>query len=308
MTQNLTKITSWDDRIPVATAAEIESRLRALKSPASYLAGREVGAPLQPRDILLFLRTSRKELALGPSIRSQHHRYVLITAVRGSGVMGINTRMHHVREGQSILVLPFQAHWYESHSSADIRWFFVTFEHEKDPRLEALRDRGGVDGGEEAWEAARDVLRYWQTPAETDLLGPRFGVWLHLLAQRARLRRRSSHRLAAPSPDGEWMIEINRYILENRQLPISVAQLARQLHISASLLRSKFHRLAGYPVGRHIRMLKLQHACELLHDTRLRINEVAERCGYDSLFSFSRAFHNAYRTSPSRYRKKLGRA
>jgi hypothetical protein len=68
-------------------ADSLQARLidqgRALEQPRDFWKGRIFPAPLRPQNILVFTRASRKELFLGNASRSLHHRYVLITAVKG---------------------------------------------------------------------------------------------------------------------------------------------------------------------------------------------------------------------------------
>jgi AraC-like DNA-binding protein len=262
-----------------------------------------------PQNILIFHRTSRTVLQHGSTFRHQHHRYVLITAVHKGGEIGVDARTHPIGEGQSLLVLPFQAHWYVNLSSAAIHWVFVTFEHEKDARLETLRDQGALRLGAGDLTPLRDLLRAWQTPREYDTVRPRLSLWLHALATRARQRGPALAPAPAATSDGEWLAGINRFVFENREVTPSLSEIAHRLRVSASLLRSRFRRITGKSVGRYVRELKLQYGCELLHDTSLSITEVAQRCGYDSVFSFSRAFHKTYALSPSSYRKtyQIGR-
>jgi len=269
-----------------------------------YWNGQSFPQPILPQNIIVFHRLDRASLQLSAAFRHQHHRYVLITAVKHGGEVGVDTRTYPISEGQSLLVLPFQAHWYVKLHSATIHWVFVTFDHEKDARLEALRDQGGLRV-KDGLAPLRDVLRAMRTPRQHDTVRPLLSLWLHALTLRANQKRRKPIEDAPvrEGEDGEWLSEINRFVFENREETPSLAQIARRLRVSASLLRSRFRRITGKSVGRYVRELKLQYACELLHDTSLSITEVAQRCGYDSVFSFSRAFHKAYTFSPTAYRK-----
>ena len=60
-------------------------------------------------------------------------------------------------------------------------------------------------------------------------------------------------------------------------------------------------------IGRHLRQLRLEQACGLLRLGPQRVSEVAEQCGFASIYSFSRAFRLAYGVSPLAYRHS-GRA
>jgi AraC-like DNA-binding protein len=51
-----------------------------------------------------------------------------------------------------------------------------------------------------------------------------------------------------------------------------------------------------------LRQLRLEQACGLLRLGPQRVSEVAEQCGFASIYSFSRAFRLAYGVSPLAYR------
>jgi transcriptional regulator GlxA family with amidase domain len=83
---------------------------------------------------------------------------------------------------------------------------------------------------------------------------------------------------------------------------MSVKQMAAALGISSSHLRARFRVSCGVSIGRHLRQLRLQKACGLLRLSQSRVTEIAEQCGFSSIYSFSRAFHSAYGMSPLGYR------
>jgi AraC-like DNA-binding protein len=280
---------------------------RRLKAPQDYWKGREYGLPLLPQNVLVFARGSGKELNLGDSFRTQHHRYVLITAVQGEGHVGIDARIHPLRAGQSLLIHPFQVHWYEGlNHSAAFRWVFVTFEHEADERLERLRGLGGLEAAENSALLLR-FLSAWQDAASQELVPLRLAEWLFLLGKAAQRKQRSPSSRPPISPGAELVVKINRLVFRHREDELSLAQVAKHVGMSPSLLRLRFREIAGRSVGKYIRELKLQHACELLQGSRLSVSEIASRCGYGSVFSFSRAFRRTYRMAPGKYRKKAVR-
>lgn len=284
---------------------EIVRRSGQLETPGDYWNGRSFDTPLLPQNVIIFHRDSANSLVMGEAFRSQHHRYVLITAVRGGGDIGVDTQIYSIKEGQSLLVHPFQAHWYANLNRPTMYWIFVTFEHEPDERLEVLRDIGAIGVGALNLSELRGFMKSWQVAFPSERARLRLAEWLYALADSARKLRRTDPPIGPSTGHGGWIAEINRFVFENRDENITLAQVARRLGISASLLRSRFHQFTGKSIGRYVRELKLQYSCQLLHGTMLSISEIAERCGYESVFSFSRAFHKAYKFSPSAYRKNV---
>ena len=72
--------------------------------------------------------------------------------------------------------------------------------------------------------------------------------------------------------------------------------------MSPSHLRTRFRASCGVSLGKHMRELRLERACGLLRMTTARISEIADQCGFSSLFSFSRAFRVRHGLSPKAYR------
>ena len=72
-------------------------------------------------------------------------------------------------------------------------------------------------------------------------------------------------------------------------------------------LERKFRTLLGRSIEEEIRRQRMELAREMLLDTRLSVEEVADRCGYANAPHFSRSFKTAHGISPSAYRLRNGR-
>lgn len=83
---------------------------------------------------------------------------------------------------------------------------------------------------------------------------------------------------------------------------ISLASLARSFHFSEAYLSKMIHRNMGEGFATVIRSLKMSKAIEYLLNTSMKINEIAEQVGYDSVDHFSRTFKKLYKVSPHDYR------
>jgi len=281
---------------------EIVSRAKNLEIPKSHMVGKYFPEPLLPQNILMFRQTSRAVLING-GYKHQHHRYVLVTAVQSGGEIGIDKRIFPIHEGECILIHPLQVHWFSDLVKPTILWLFTSFEHDNDTRLKALLNKGGIFDPVNKLDSLRKLLRAWQTPEERDTVRLQLGIWLDNLVHQADKKYQPRHSKKLLAKEDAWIAEINRLIFEKREQALSLPEIARHFGISPSSFSKKFHETTGKSPGWYIRQLKLEYACELLQDTKTRVSEIAERCGYDSIFSFSRAFHKTFLTSPSSYRK-----
>lgn len=286
----------------------IERTFANLDSPASYMIGKRFEQPLLPQNILLFSRRGAASLFLGKNLHDKHHRYVLVTAVKAGGMVGIDKRTYTLLQGESLLVCPYQSHWYVELDKAANYWIFITFEHARHPLLEAIRDRGSVRDPGRGLTHLHDFLLAWHRPEEHESIPLRLATWLHNLSRQASKKHQPCDLAPGTISDMDWAAEINRFVFGRRESNLTLMEVARHLRISASVLRARFHQISGRSIGSYIRALKLQYACELLHDTDISIGDVATRCGYESAYSFSRAFFKAYSMRPSAYRKEFLKA
>jgi len=86
--------------------------------------------------------------------------------------------------------------------------------------------------------------------------------------------------------------------------PIAIAHVAREVKISIRMLEYLFRQTLNMSPAAYYRRLRLQTARRMVVDTRLKLQEIAIRTGFNSLSSFSRLFKNYYRQSPGECRKQ----
>lgn len=274
-------------------AERLEPALAALQPPASYLVGRRCGRAGGPDNILLF---QRHGFAPGSDIPHHHHRHVLILALAGSGSVCIDRHVHRLRPGRAVLIHPHQLHHYAD-VHPPLRWLFVTCEYDGPP-LTRLYNRAAAMRPDQEGLLAR-LLELFADPR------PEAAERLALLVQ-LLLGELSDHALppprdapAVPGPARSDLLgRVNRILYDRLADPPGIAQLARELGLSASHLRALIRRSLGLGLGQYMLRVRLNQARMLLADPRLSIGEVARRCGFASLSAFSRAWRRATGASP----------
>ncbi|GFZ26098.1 hypothetical protein CMETHOX_40210 [Lacrimispora indolis] len=108
------------------------------------------------------------------------------------------------------------------------------------------------------------------------------------------------------SVDQKRIVELKQriqYYIEEEH-DFSLDTIAQEMHISVSHLSKIFKKIEKITYREYIHSLRLNKACHLLSNSDQTIEEVAERCGYQEISSFSRAFKDAFNLSPLNYRKK----
>ena len=83
----------------------------------------------------------------------------------------------------------------------------------------------------------------------------------------------------------------------------SVESLADIAHASRSMFSERFTSVVGMPPARYLARWRMHVASGWLHNERLSVAEVAERLGYESEASFSRAFKRHVGVPPSALRR-----
>ena len=97
-----------------------------------------------------------------------------------------------------------------------------------------------------------------------------------------------------------------RYMQDNLSNSLSLDNIARSVNLSVSFFSRKFKKDTGYAPIEYFNYLRIQKACQLLHFSTWRINEVASAIGIDDPFYFSRLFKQQMGLSPAHYRKNKG--
>ena len=100
-------------------------------------------------------------------------------------------------------------------------------------------------------------------------------------------------------------IKLLRSIIEkNVSVNLSLKDLAKEIKRSPSQVNRICKMHLNVSPGNWINQCKIEHACQLLLNFDLSVREVAERCGYQDQFHFSRLFKRFMGLSPLKYRQR----
>jgi len=289
-------------KMPTASTPELTKLVARLPQPLHQLLGRPAGNVTLPDNIVCFQRQSATDLNKPRRGRALHHRFVLICALRTAVTVCVDDQNIRLEAGQGLLVFPFQFHHYTEAQREKLSWLFVTFELTEAEGLAALRYRP-FELTPPLQALAAELVESYETERAADMPVLLLALFL------ARLRRikPSSQAAAAANPAVPGLIlRVNQIAQRQGEHP-NLKEIARALGISPSHLRARFRASCGVSIGRHLRHLRLEQACGLLRLGPQRVSEVAEQCGFSSIYSFSRAFRLAYGVSPLAYRHS-GRA
>lgn len=83
---------------------------------------------------------------------------------------------------------------------------------------------------------------------------------------------------------------------------LSLDELAARLYVGRTRLCEAFHAETGESLGRFVRRLRIERACELLAITDLPLDAIARAVGYRRQGSLSEAFRAATGMTPTAWR------
>lgn len=84
-----------------------------------------------------------------------------------------------------------------------------------------------------------------------------------------------------------------------------VMMLSERFHFSTDHINRIFHRHTGKTLNTYINQKRMDHALNLLQNSSLSINDIAELSGFRTRHYFTRAFRKHMTISPSEYRLQL---
>ena len=280
----------------------LTERIQGLGGTADYFHGVQSERGILPGNLICF---SHPRVA-GPG-RAYHHRFVLLQNHGNRGVVWLDDQMLPFGNGDILLIFPFQHHGYLDIDDASA-WLFTTFEIAAWEHLAPLRNQL-IPSSPRLEEFTDAILKdYTWVSGKTERQGERLSLSVAIMLEEClRLRATDPMQdsdLTFPTTRLDVLQRLQRLIFTRIDQPIAIDDLATDLHVSAAHLRFLFRREFGTSLGRHIREMKMARATKLLATTELSVGEIGEQCGYDTVFSFSRAFKSDRDESPLAYRRR----
>jgi transcriptional regulator GlxA family with amidase domain len=111
--------------------------------------------------------------------------------------------------------------------------------------------------------------------------------------------------LQAQAVHTKSMRELQVWMLEHLDAPLSVDRLADRLAMSARNFARVFAHEFGTAPARYLRQLRMEAARRLLEQTDHTLTQVAIACGFRSADVMRRAFRRVLGTTPLRYRRHV---
>ncbi|WOO39541.1 AraC family transcriptional regulator [Rubellicoccus peritrichatus] len=284
-----------------------------IENPANYYTGLDVADRIISRNVLLFERRTRG--ALQQKIKGalqrknlagrMHHRYVLIRSLQTAGVISVDGKALHLKEGAALLMTPYQFHHYIDLAADELHWLFITFELEK--------------GETQLGKLSHQVIN---PDTKTDLMWSEIAnLWVdeHLdnrvellpILDRLLTRIHSSSKFEPPlteeslSTKSEWIVRIESLIFQSVREHWSLEEVARRAGLSERHLRNRFEAQMGISLRDHRSNYQLHLAISLMRNQEFSISDIAELSGFNSQSVFTHFIRRMSGQTPRELRARI---
>ncbi len=121
----------------------------------------------------------------------------------------------------------------------------------------------------------------------------------------AQFRKRDEQpRSPAEAEQRQRLADTIQLVRESPRLSFNITGLAQAAGYNVDYFARIFRKIHGETPSRFFIRIRLQRACELLMETMMSIEEIAENLGYADVFFFSRQFKQYYGIAPSMWRRQ----
>jgi AraC family transcriptional regulator, arabinose operon regulatory protein len=235
---------------------------------------------------------------------------ILIYCTDGKGWIKMNNKHFLLQSGDYVIIKPGISHSYGS--DKDIPWtiyWFHLYERTAGSLLNTLAHRDAkpvnkVQFTEERIMLFDKIYTAFTKGYSNDLLifaNLTFGYFF------ASLLLPQNFEYSNKLPPGNTVSQkAIQFMKANIKSLITLNDTANHCGLSVSFFSRKFKQETGYAPVEYLNYLKIQRACQLLHFSKLKINELIAQIGITDAFYFSRLFKKQMGISPIQYRKNEG--
>ena len=240
-----------------------------------------------------------KDHSFGPMMRTQ---YLFHYVVSGKGTFRTKNHAYSLSAGQGFMILPDKITYYQADSQEPWEYIWIGFDGidaaqivtnlgftEKTPIF-----NGEPDGRlEEMLNKLLDLFKNDQNDTY-NILGTFYSILAFI---------RNNTRNHRPGEKG-YVEKALDYIHHNYTYRIRIEDIARYVGLDRTYLFKLFVKNVGYAPQEYLIRYRLEHAADLLVNTKLSTTQIAYSCGFRDSPSFCKHFKARYEISPLAYRKR----
>lgn len=244
-----------------------------------------------------------------------HHRirekgvgqYVLIYCVDGSGFYVVDGKRHEVKKNQYFILPIGKPHEYGSTEGHFWTVYWLHFcgkaahvfaEGAATPQTINVTMQSRISERINIFDEILTTLHFGDSIEDLRYAS---SLLSHFLAS---MRYLGQFRRAKAGAEKDIVEQAIHYMRENIENRITMAEVLRYVGYSQSHFSTVFKKKTGMSPLSYFNRLKVEHACQLLKTTDLKVNMICYKVGIEDPLYFSRLFSKVMGMSPSEFRIK----
>lgn len=252
-----------------------------------------------------------------------HSFFEICYAFAGQGLFRINEQDYQVRQGQVFVARPGEVHEIISSQDQPLGIYFwshtLTQRRDSPPAPTALDELLQafltapccVSERVPAMQRTLELLTEEVMRKEPGYLQALEGLAVKLLLDTARAvvelpSQPARAETSSRSPAEALVQVIIRYLRDNYHRPLTIRDLAAQVHLSERHTSRLFHSIMGVSILEYLTTLRLEIAAQLLLERQMPIKEIAQATGYPDVRYFTTLFHQHTGLTPAAFRLRGG--
>ncbi|MDP4209470.1 MAG: AraC family transcriptional regulator [Bacteroidota bacterium] len=150
----------------------------------------------------------------------------------------------------------------------------------------------------------KKIVKLWNAPPFKRLVD--FMLVLDAMAQSSHYQLLASEIFRKNTIEtGDRLEKILRYLNYSYQQKLSLKELSGKFNMNPAAFCRYFKEKTSKSLTEYINDLRIGYACKLLQERNIPISQVSQKCGFNNLSHFNRAFKNKIGSTPSAYHKNL---
>ncbi len=238
-----------------------------------------------------------------------HRHWELFIITEGACVHHLNGRAYVMQKGSACLIRPQDRHKLNAYQNKTVQTITFIIKPEYMQALLRFYDLG---------ELTAEDLSFTLSPIQLNNL-----MRNTLVIQSMSLSDLKDKEMRCRLLFSELISDlINQRMIKLKKMPDCVVQilemlsnpLLREVSIKNDLAKTTnysysnvlriFKKYTGYTILQYVQTVKINYATELLKNSDMRIIEIAETIGYDSIANFNKLFKRNVGMTPTEYRRK----
>lgn len=268
---------------------------------------------LQDLKVYTFIRTSYIPAGTAHDGRINQHwhdYYQLVYVRRGTGSIIIDGTFYPVEEGDTVIIRCNEPHFFdvpqEKLETYELKFVIVREESDflrNGPRFFCRDTDGSIKRSLKQIEQESDTM----DPLSSEIIALELNK-IFLLMRRAisGIREEAPPQQTDTTDPSDALLEkINAYIAEHLHKNFTIRELSNHLYMEYSYLSRLFSAKYGIRLKQYINQKRLLTAKEMITGTNLTMTEIAEKCGFETLYRLERIFKKEEGLSPTEFRNSF---